>query len=198
MKITLILVRHGQTGWNKKKRLQGSTDIPLSKEGLLQAENVAGKLQTIPIDTIFSSTLKRATQTATIIAKKHHTTVVKRKGLNERNYGEYEGKLWKDILIELEAKRLHMGDLLPEGGEPYDVFTHRVKREVQSIILQHAGRHILIVCHGGVIRTLLQEFRQIKAAGGHIGYEIPNASVFIFTIENDIYTEHVLDEITKN
>lgn len=198
MKTTLILVRHGQTRWNKEKRLQGSTDIPLSKEGIRQAENVAEKLQLFPIDIILSSGLKRAVQTATIIAKKHHTAVIKRKELNERNYGKYEGRLWKDVLALLEAKHLHMQDLSPVGGETYEVFTHRVKLEVQSMILRHTGKHMLIVCHGGVIRTLLQEFRQIKATGGNIGYEIPNASVFIFIIENDVYTEHVLDEITND
>ena len=63
----ILIIRHGQTAWNKKKRLQGHSDIPLNEEGRLQALTLAKTLQIEPLDVIFSSDLQRARQTASTV-----------------------------------------------------------------------------------------------------------------------------------
>lgn len=80
----ILIIRHGQTAWNKKKRLQGHSDIPLNEEGRLQALTLAKTLQIEPLDVIFSSDLQRARQTANEIARYHQLTVHTDQALRER------------------------------------------------------------------------------------------------------------------
>ena len=88
----LILVRHGETSWNKERRVQGSdSDIELNDTGLEQARKVASFLKNEPIDAIFSSPMQRARATAEAIASYHQVPVEFDQGLKELNVGELEG-----------------------------------------------------------------------------------------------------------
>ncbi len=88
----LILVRHGETSWNKERRVQGSdSDIELNDTGLEQARKVANFLKDEPIDVIFSSPMQRARATAEAIASYHQVPVEFDQGLKELNVGELEG-----------------------------------------------------------------------------------------------------------
>lgn len=88
----LILVRHGETSWNKERRVQGSdSDIELNDTGLEQARKVASFLKNEPIDIIFSSPMQRARDTAKAIASYHQVPVEFDQGLKELNVGELEG-----------------------------------------------------------------------------------------------------------
>lgn len=89
----ILIIRHGQTAWNKKKRLQGHSDIPLNEEGRLQAVTLAETLQNEPLDAIFSSDLQRARQTANEIARYHQLPVQINKSFRERCYGICEGMM---------------------------------------------------------------------------------------------------------
>lgn len=86
----LYVVRHGQTDWNKRKVMQGQTDIPLNEEGIKQAKLLREKLKDITFDAIFCSPLIRAKQTCEIIAGVCNATYDKR--IIERNYGEFENR----------------------------------------------------------------------------------------------------------
>lgn len=88
MKTTLLLVRHGETEWNKLGKFQGCTDIELSKDGINQAENLKLKLNE-EFDVIYSSPLKRAYETAKILAKDKDITILE--DIREINFGEWEG-----------------------------------------------------------------------------------------------------------
>ena len=88
----LILVRHGETSWNKERRVQGSdSDIELNDTGLEQARKVANFLKNEPINVIFSSPMQRARATAEAIASYHQVPVEFDQGLKELNVGELEG-----------------------------------------------------------------------------------------------------------
>lgn len=89
---TIYLVRHGETEWNVKKLIQGQKDIPLNEKGKKQA----GKLKKIKFDAIYSSDLKRAAETAKIIAGKRRLKIIKSTALRERYFGKFQGELFGD------------------------------------------------------------------------------------------------------
>ena len=93
---TIYLVRHGETEWNVKKLIQGQKDIPLNKKGEDQAMALGKKLKKIKFDAIYSSDLRRAAETAIIIAGKRRLMIIKSKALRERYFGKFQGELFGD------------------------------------------------------------------------------------------------------
>lgn len=87
MTLRLLLVRHGETEWNQQMRFQGQTDIPLNAKGLEQAESIATRLQHEPLQAIYSSDLRRAWQTAEVIARYHELSPIPHPDLREMSYG---------------------------------------------------------------------------------------------------------------
>ncbi|MCL5432491.1 MAG: histidine phosphatase family protein, partial [Patescibacteria group bacterium] len=148
MKTTIILARHGQSVWNKKRVLQGCTDSSLTKEGIKQAEALAKKIKNMGVTKIVSSNLKRAVQTAEIIAKEVALNFEKYPRLNERSFGKLEGKSWIEIEKEFEDMSKFFLQT-PEGGESQEDFTNRVTGEFKAIISKNYGQTLLLVCHGG-------------------------------------------------
>ena len=90
---TLYIIRHGQTDWNKEKRIQGKTDIELNEEGITQSKLLAEVFTALPISAVYSSYLSRAKKTAEIIARPFGHQVVEHEHLYERNKGSIEGLL---------------------------------------------------------------------------------------------------------
>jgi broad specificity phosphatase PhoE len=147
----LLVLRHGQSAWNAAGRWQGRADVPLDREGMLQAAAAAEVLGTF--DAIWSSHLQRATLTAQIIAELSGTGPVQiDERLCENDVGPWEG-LDRDAVEAgwpgyLEARRR------PEGFESYDVAAERMIAALCDIATQHPGGEVLIVSHGGVIGAL--------------------------------------------
>lgn len=105
---TLYLVRHGQTDWNTKHLMQGQSDIPLNETGISQAKKAAETLrERVRSGTVVSSDLKRAAQTASIIAEECGLPLGFDKRLREMTFGEWEGKIFESVL-DTEAGRLWM------------------------------------------------------------------------------------------
>ena len=96
----LYFIRHGQTDWNLARKIQGTTDIPLNENGIAQAHNVGRMLlekkDLYPIDHIFTSSLKRASKTAEIIASYLELPYAEAPGFYEVNLGKFEGKTWAE------------------------------------------------------------------------------------------------------
>ena len=97
METHVYLVRHGETAWNRERRFQGHQDVPLSPAGLFQAERLAQRLKSETFDAVYSSDLKRAVQTAEIVARELALPVVTLKGLRERSMGEWEGLTQEEV-----------------------------------------------------------------------------------------------------
>jgi broad specificity phosphatase PhoE len=93
----LILIRHGETIWNKDGRVQGLSDIELSDVGLNQAHKLALSIQDINIKAIYSSPMKRAYQTAQIINEIHNAPIYLEPGLMEMDQGDFEGLTFKEL-----------------------------------------------------------------------------------------------------
>ncbi|MDO8639688.1 MAG: histidine phosphatase family protein [bacterium] len=195
MKTTIVLVRHGQTTWNKEHRFQGQTDVPLSEEGIRQAELLAKKIKDFKITKVCTSKLKRAYHTAEILTENLNLAIEKIKDFNERNYGECEGKLWNDIKDIYKENMEEFFEKTPKGGESQINFRKRVIATFNKIIGQYKGEKVLMVCHGGVINILVHHLSNAPEEK-LVGKRYPNTCVSIFHIEEDKVTEEIIADIS--
>lgn len=147
---TFALIRHGQTDWNAERRLQGSTDIPLNDVGRGQARDAVAALSDQHWDVVVSSPLGRAAETAEIIAEGLGLTVSRLvPDLIERSFGPAEGL---QAGPELEALRIPGGF---RGGESDDDAAARGLAALESLAVEFAGKRVLVVAHGTLIRLTL-------------------------------------------
>lgn len=155
----LILVRHGQTIWNHEFRYQGHTDVPLTEEGLRQAEKVAGRLAKEQVGTVYASDLGRAAQTAQTIAARHGQPVFLLSALREVNFGLWEGKTYQEVKREytdgLTDWFNRPADILIPQGETFQQVKERAYAAILEVVKQHEGETVVVVSHGGTIRTIL-------------------------------------------
>ncbi|MEX0664206.1 MAG: histidine phosphatase family protein [Acidimicrobiia bacterium] len=148
----LLLVRHGQSTWNAEGRWQGHSDPPLSPLGELQASAGAATVTELGITAVFSSDLLRARRTAELLAPPEIVVVVE-PALKERNVGEWEGLTRGEIDAQfpgmLDARES------PPGFESDESLVGRVLPALETIASGLAARtSVLVVTHGGVIRSL--------------------------------------------
>ena len=157
----LILVRHGETNWNREGRFQGQIDIPLNSNGHAQAEAARGFLQDVSLQKAFSSSMSRPRETAEGILKSHPgISITLTDGLMEIGHGLWEGKLeseisadWGDLLEEW--KRSPETVQMPEGETIQDVWNRSV--ESWNAIASSLDRKetALVVAHDAVNKTIL-------------------------------------------
>ncbi len=170
----LYLVRHGETDWNLQHKIQGSTDIPLNDTGREQAAATGDLLTRRSWHAVLSSPLARAFETASIIATtvglSAPTTVA---DLAERNYGEAEG------LTDAECDERFPDDSPVPGRESREQVVARVLPALLAIAESHPEQSVIVVSHGGVIRSVLNA---IDPNGRHGA--IGNGSVHSITHEN--------------
>lgn len=152
-------MRHGETLSNIAEIYQGQGNGQLSKNGIAQAKATAKYLSDTKIDVIYSSSLDRSYETASIVAKPHKLKVTKVPDLKERYYGEWEGLKFNIIARKYkELYKLWLKDpnlaLIP-GAEKLLDLQKRGVDAVEKIVKKHKNRTILIVGHGGINRTVL-------------------------------------------
>ncbi|GAB3606476.1 histidine phosphatase family protein [Conyzicola nivalis] len=147
---TIYLVRHGETDWNRARRIQGSTDIPLNQTGRDQAAVTGALLASRQWDGVYASPLARAYETGAIIADQLGLPAPEAvPEVAERRYGEAEG-LTGD---EIDAR--FPGDTPVPGRESREEVAARVIPAIVALAERHPGENIVLVSHGGVIRTIL-------------------------------------------
>ena len=190
--IELIAVRHGETEWNRVRRLQGHTDIALNQTGIEQAARLAAALAGEAIAAIHSSDLERAHATAEPVAAALGFAVRQTPLLRERNYGLLEGKTFAEILEQHpeEAERLRLRDAhhrMPDGESQTEFFERSVNA-VRTIASEEERacerdgrsdkrkRTILIVTHGGVLDMLYRAAFGLPLDGER-RCSIPNALI---------------------
>jgi probable phosphoglycerate mutase len=154
----LLLIRHGETAWNRATRIQGHTDIPLSPLGLAQAERLARAVAEEPLAAIYSSDLSRARQTAEALARVHGLPIQFDKALRERAFGRFEGLSWEEIEQgypdDAARWRRREPDFAVGGGESLQVFSARCLAAARRAAAGHPGQNIALVAHGGVLDCL--------------------------------------------
>ena len=193
----LYLVRHGQTKWNAEKRFQGSMDIPLNETGREQAQEASKKLSEIPFVAVYSSHLQRARETAEILKGDRSHPIQIEEDLREGSFGSLEGQSyaehspWDDLHHLSHEERLHHKWV--EDQESAHEVMERVIPCLKKIAIAHENREVLIVTHGGVMRTLLT----VLEGRDWTGLKILNTEVLIFewTAEKTLRL-HPLDPLT--
>lgn len=170
----LYLVRHGETDWNAARRIQGRTDIPLNDAGRVQARQAAELLGRRRWDAVYASPLSRAHETAAIIADRLGLgEVTDVDALVERDYGAAEGMSFEQI------QALYPEGVRAPGQETRAEVAGRVVPALLALAERHPGERLVVVSHGGAIRSVLQ-----TAEPGTQHPRITNASVHSFRVED--------------
>lgn len=155
----IYFARHGETDWNKDGRYQGWTDISLSETGRKQAACLAKRFEEIPIDAVYSSSLRRAYDTAKIVAERKNLPVIIEDSFKEINFGEWEGHTAPELeekFGEHYIKFFHepYEHTFPGDGSFQNV-TKRIARGLISVLEKYRDRNVLIISHGGIIRLAI-------------------------------------------
>jgi probable phosphoglycerate mutase len=200
----LILIRHGETDWNRELRFQGQLDVPLNATGLEQARRVAERLAGESPQLLISSDLQRALQTARAVASRaQQLDPVLDAGLREQHFGVVEGLQVADIKarhpqawdqwIRFEA------DFAFDGGESTRTFHARVQATVRALAQRHAGQTLAVVTHGGVLDMVYRSALGLSLSGPRVS-EIPNAGINRIRLQGDLIeivswadTRHLVD-----
>lgn len=134
------------TEWNKERKLQGNTDIPLNEIGIQQAHETSKLFNNTTIDKVYCSPLIRAKQTAEIVCQNMNCEIVVEKRLSERCFGEFEG-------INLEKNHVYLWSFdepLCPYAEDLNGFFLRVQSFIKEIQEECKNKNVLVVAHGGV------------------------------------------------
>lgn len=176
----LIVIRHGETAWNRATRIQGHTDIPLSDLGLAQAERLAGALADEGLAAIYASDLSRARQTAEALAVTRGLPVRLDVALRERAFGRFEGLTWREIEQtypdEAVRWRRREPDFAVGGGESLNVFSARCLQAAGRAAAAHPGESIALVAHGGVLDCLYRAATRV-ALDAPRSWQLGNATI---------------------
>ena len=167
----IILVRHGETEWNRESRIQGHTDSVLTAEGRAQAAAIGARLAAERIDAIVSSDLGRAMDTAARIAMRCGHPVAGDPRLRERCFGLGEGLTYDEAGVRypdaFSRRRETDPDFAIPGGESRRAFHERIGRAFDDLAREHAGTRIVVVTHGGVLATMYRRIHGIALSTPH-------------------------------
>jgi broad specificity phosphatase PhoE len=156
---TLVLIRHGQTEWNVEGRWQGQADPPLNKRGLEEAHQAAQALDKFKFVALYSSDLRRASETARTIGAEIGLPVTLDPRLREVNLGHWQGMLAADIQKQYpeEFRLWHESPLSvqPPGGEDVSTLAVRVLEAVNEIVVRHPGQRVGVASHELPIAVVL-------------------------------------------
>jgi broad specificity phosphatase PhoE len=196
----VLMVRHGQTNWNREPRYQGHTDVPLNEKGVEQSLQLAEKIaQNYPkINAIYSSDLTRAFVTALATAEKFALPVIKKTGLRELNLGEVEGlRLDNPKVLAVQEAANQRSALYPDfrkqwdfpfsaGGESYNQLLDRVKNEILEIAKTHPNETVVVFTHGGVIQRVICDALNVEKCSPIDNCSIAHLSVDLKNQERPI------------
>lgn len=164
----IYLIRHGETDWNRDKRFQGQTDIALNQSGRQQAELLIPAMNSLKIESAYSSNLIRAHETAQIALQELKITIQKDERLREANVGEVEGLTLDEIELKYGAHGIARWRSYEERDMDFRYLNGESKRQIlvriRSVMLEIAQnsdrQHLAIFAHGMVMRALTFAFNQ--------------------------------------
>lgn len=161
---TVVLIRHGRTYWNAKRKMQGQVNIPLNDEGIAQAKRAHDALASHAFEVCYSSPLDRSVTTARLVVGNDTVPIIKDERLIEHSYGVAEGSCYKHIplyyrFITTEYGYAHHPESYraPTGGETFDDVYRRAGSFIDEVLTPAARTYgeILISAHGGINCALL-------------------------------------------
>lgn len=165
MSCRVYLIRHGETEWNTTMKFQGITDIPLSERGRQQAVSLGKRLAALKLDAFYSSDLLRAYETAKIISEYHDMSIETVPGIRELNFGAWEGltiaEIKQSFADEIKKWWENPFSIRIPGGETYHELIQRSVNTIKKIVAQHRNGQIVVVSHGGPIRSIVGSVLEI-------------------------------------
>lgn len=156
--LEIYLIRHGECRGNRENLFRGRHDFPLNKNGVVQAECLRERLTGVPFDRVYTSPLKRASQTAEIISV-GETEIVKAEGLTNISLGEWEG-MPKEFVAQKYPQLWQLWKTEPEklnfpGMETLNEVQQRSFAALKEIITNHPEGRVAIVTHRAVLKPLI-------------------------------------------
>lgn len=163
----IYFVRHGETDWNKERKIQGQVDIPLNEFGRHLARETAKGLRDVPFDVCFTSPLGRARETAEIILQGRDVPILEDKRILEMNFGVLEGKCCsKEGWDVPDSFQMFFDDPVhyqaPEGGEDFQAVRKRTGDFLNWLFAQeqYRGSTVLVTTHGAAMAGLLNNLKK--------------------------------------
>lgn len=152
----VLLARHAESDWNVENRFQGHADRPLTPRGREQAERLADDLAAKPLEAVYTSPLRRARETAALVAARHGLEAIAVAELREIDVGGWAGLSRAEVESRFpDAFRRWVGGGEGwEDGESYPQMAARVLAALQRIAAAHPDGRVLVVSHGGPIRAV--------------------------------------------
>jgi len=199
MIIKVILVRHGETEWNKKRIFRGRVDVKLNKKGIEQAKLLSRALSNLEIRKIYSSPLARAKDTAKVIADSHKLKVRVNKSFIDLDYGDWQGfseKIVKEQYPHLYQEwKMHPQGVKIPGGESLRKVRVRAVQGLKRIVSREKEGTIIIVSHRVVGKVLIcallgldnSSFWQIKLDTAAFSIFDYNYNNFVLTLHNQTH-----------
>lgn len=198
--VKLYFFRHGETDWNVARRIQGSTDIPLNTNGLVQAHDLAERIKHLPVEHLLTSPRLRALQTARIVS--HHTNwdMTLLEDLREAHMGHVEGLTREDVIATYGDAywanwKCHLQESMSFGfreGERKQQVLERVLLCIEQFLLASQFRTVAVSTHGAVLRYVLSHSSNYQAND----YTISNCSVFEFDFDCKTKTWKFVQQLT--
>jgi broad specificity phosphatase PhoE len=159
MATTILLIRHGETDWNRKKIFRGVHDIPLNQNGRDQARLAADALRSEQIDAAYTSPLSRAAETAAIVLETHGIEATPHEGLLDFNYGEWTGKSDAEVAQRWQQEHAQWIEqphsLRVPGGDTLQEVFERSFAAMEEIAVAHEGQTVALFAHRVVNKLLV-------------------------------------------
>lgn len=164
----LYIMRHGETDWNKSRRLQGKSDISLNDFGRELAEKTREELKDVPFDLVITSPLRRARETAMIVRGEREIPIIEDARIEEMSFGIYEGMCCKGEGFNIPDEEFHYFFDDPahyrpaEDGESFPEFCTRVENFLGELFhsKEYQDSTILITVHGAVLCAMIRSIRR--------------------------------------
>lgn len=195
MKIRIILVRHGETEWNKKRIFRGRAEVKLNKRGIEQAKLLSRALSNLEIRRIHSSPLSRAKDTAKAIADSHELKVRVNKSFIDLDYGDWQG--FSEEVVEKQYPhlyqkwRMHPEGVKIPGGESLEEVRVRAVRGLKKIVSREKEGIIVIVSHRVVNKVLICALLGLdNSAFWQVKLDTAAFSIFDYNYNNFVLTLH--------
>lgn len=188
-----LLARHGETADNAKRIFQGQGGSGLNRLGHAQAGRLAERLRLAPPDAIVASDLERAVQTAQAVGAACGLPVERDRALREVDVGAWQGKGYDEVrtLFPEEHAAWDRGlDVRRGGGETYGELALRVDGAIAALAERHAGQRVLVVSHGGAIKSWIARILGVSSDG--LRALAPVANTGLTTVERDAQGRHRL------
>ncbi|MBO6113915.1 MAG: histidine phosphatase family protein [Lachnospiraceae bacterium] len=191
----IYIVRHGETPWNKEKRLQGGVDIELNDFGRELAIKTGEGLRNTPIDLIYSSPLKRAYETAELIRGDRDIEIIKDDRIKEISFGHYEGSNFSELIRDENLTFKHFFKK-PEDYVPADdaeTFEHLIERAGNFMKdkiepLAETCERVMIVAHGAINKAIMSYIKKHPVSEFWSGGLQTNCNIIVVDYTDGLYT----------